>query len=381
MREFEGLSYREIGERLGMSRPSVESTLFRARRRLSEEYAELVSGERCRRIQAIIAEANGRLGVRNERKMARHVSYCQPCRRAAFAAGFDPATLQRKRTMREKIAALLPIPAFAKRWIAGGPADHSSLLSAAAQYGDAGGGAWVKVAAAIAAIVIAGVGADAVRPHGGQAAPAARPPAAVKAAPAAATTTPSARPSHATSSSGKGATVSHRAQRKRHGSSVPSSSGSGGSSSSSSSAPASGSGGGGSGASTQSSASTAAPSASSGAGDSPLKKVTKTVTDTLPTGTGSGASAPQVPTVQVPAPQVPNVQVPTVPGAPPAVNDTIGAVNDAAGQATGTVNDAASQATGAVNGTLSGATGAVNDTTTSAGDTVNKVTGGILGGG
>src|SRR4051812_324062 len=34
MRELEGLSYREIGERMGMSRPSVESTLFRARRRL-----------------------------------------------------------------------------------------------------------------------------------------------------------------------------------------------------------------------------------------------------------------------------------------------------------------------------------------------------------
>ena len=32
MRELEGLSYREIGQRLGMSRPSVESTLFRARR-------------------------------------------------------------------------------------------------------------------------------------------------------------------------------------------------------------------------------------------------------------------------------------------------------------------------------------------------------------
>ena len=33
LRELEGLSYREIGERLGMSRPAVESTLFRARRR------------------------------------------------------------------------------------------------------------------------------------------------------------------------------------------------------------------------------------------------------------------------------------------------------------------------------------------------------------
>ena len=121
MREFEGLSYRQIGERLGMSRPSVESTLFRARRRLSEEYEELVSGERCRRIQTMIAgAADAQLGTRDERKMARHVSYCQPCRRAALVAGFDPDALMPKRTVREKIAALLPVPAFLKRFIAGG---------------------------------------------------------------------------------------------------------------------------------------------------------------------------------------------------------------------------------------------------------------------
>ena len=34
MRELEGLSYKDIGERMGMSRPAVESTLFRARKRL-----------------------------------------------------------------------------------------------------------------------------------------------------------------------------------------------------------------------------------------------------------------------------------------------------------------------------------------------------------
>ena len=49
LRELEGLSYREIGDRMGMSRPAVESTLFRARRRLTEEYDELVSGARCLR--------------------------------------------------------------------------------------------------------------------------------------------------------------------------------------------------------------------------------------------------------------------------------------------------------------------------------------------
>ena len=47
LRELEGLSYREIGDRMGMSRPAVESTLFRARRRLTEEYDDLVSGARC----------------------------------------------------------------------------------------------------------------------------------------------------------------------------------------------------------------------------------------------------------------------------------------------------------------------------------------------
>src|SRR5262245_45250940 len=65
MREFEGLTYREIGDRLGMSRAAVESTLFRARRRLTEEYDDLVSGARCLRIQSLIAAAGEtRLGTR-----------------------------------------------------------------------------------------------------------------------------------------------------------------------------------------------------------------------------------------------------------------------------------------------------------------------------
>src|SRR5689334_9838189 len=38
LRELEGLTYEQIGERMGMTRPAVESTLFRARRRLTEEY-------------------------------------------------------------------------------------------------------------------------------------------------------------------------------------------------------------------------------------------------------------------------------------------------------------------------------------------------------
>src|SRR3954447_25834991 len=116
LRELEGLSYREIGERMGLSRPAVESTLFRARRRLSEEYDELASGQRCMRIQTIITSTgSGRLGARDTRRLARHVAHCQPCRRQALAAGVDAALVAR-RPVRErvstKIAGLLPFPFF-----------------------------------------------------------------------------------------------------------------------------------------------------------------------------------------------------------------------------------------------------------------------------
>src|ERR671921_130861 len=57
LRELEGLSYQEIGLRMGISRPAVESTLFRARRRLTEEYDDIVSGARCLRITEIIGAA------------------------------------------------------------------------------------------------------------------------------------------------------------------------------------------------------------------------------------------------------------------------------------------------------------------------------------
>ena len=90
LRELEGLSYSEIGARLGMSRPVVESTLFRARRRLAEEYEELISGRRCERTRALIDDWSGRplrrLGIRERRRLMRHLSHCAPCRRHAQLA-------------------------------------------------------------------------------------------------------------------------------------------------------------------------------------------------------------------------------------------------------------------------------------------------------
>jgi RNA polymerase sigma factor (sigma-70 family) len=173
MRELEGLSYREIGERLGMSRPSVESTLFRARRRLTEEYSELISGERCRRIQTIIATAAaGTLGTRDQRRMARHVSYCQPCRRQARLAGLDASVLAHT-PVKAKIAAFLPLPAFLKRRFGGGGdsvggvgSNHAPTIAQwSSAVSDPSTAGWVKAAATAATIAIAGAGAGAAVNH------------------------------------------------------------------------------------------------------------------------------------------------------------------------------------------------------------------------
>jgi RNA polymerase sigma factor (sigma-70 family) len=172
LRELEGMSYREIGECMGMSRPAVESTLFRARRRLTEEYDDLVSGARCLRIQSLIqsaAAASSRLGTRELRRLSRHVAHCQPCRREAMAAGLDSAILTHvplpKRAAR-KIAGLLPFPIFGRgrgdgdaAMAPGGSGPgwtaHVPILSEQLS------GGWGKLATA-AAVLVAGVGAAGV---------------------------------------------------------------------------------------------------------------------------------------------------------------------------------------------------------------------------
>jgi RNA polymerase sigma factor (sigma-70 family) len=130
LRELEGLSYTEIGKRLGMTRPVVESTLFRARRRLGAEYDEIASGRRCEQLHTVV-DAGGEkavraLGIRQRRHLARHVAHCQPCRRFAHMAGVDDSLLKGPGLV-EKIAALLPIPAFL-RWRRG-PSDKEATTS------------------------------------------------------------------------------------------------------------------------------------------------------------------------------------------------------------------------------------------------------------
>jgi RNA polymerase sigma factor (sigma-70 family) len=92
MRELEGLSYDKIGKRLGMTRAQVESSLFRARRRLEAEYEDLASGRRCDHVrESIAAQGSQDLGVRDELRVKRHLSHCAPCRREASRARFATA--------------------------------------------------------------------------------------------------------------------------------------------------------------------------------------------------------------------------------------------------------------------------------------------------
>ena len=174
-RELEGLSYSEIGKRMGMTRPVVESTLFRARRRLGDEYEEIASGRRCQQVHAVI-EAGGEkavlaLGLRERRRVARHVAHCQPCRRYAHLAGVDDSVLKAPGLL-EKIAALLPIPAFL-RWRRGGAAKQTATASGShsvralqsmrtvAQFADPASpalGLGRATAAVVAAAVLAGGG-------------------------------------------------------------------------------------------------------------------------------------------------------------------------------------------------------------------------------
>jgi len=174
LRELEGLSYTEIGRRMGMTRPVVESTLFRARRRLGQEYEEIASGQRCEQVRAVIDAGGARtvpaLGIRERRRLTRHVSHCQPCRRHAWLAGIDESVL-RPPTLAEKVAALLPIPAFL-RWRRGGADDEATTASSSHSVASlqsvqtalqmVGPGSLVpalgRAAAAVAAIAIAGGG-------------------------------------------------------------------------------------------------------------------------------------------------------------------------------------------------------------------------------
>jgi RNA polymerase sigma factor (sigma-70 family) len=155
MRELEGMSYREIGDKLELTRPAVESALFRARRRLESEYEEIAEGRRCKAMRATLARmVQGTQRGSEELRLARHVKRCHSCRHRARVLGIEPRSTAD--TLRQKAAALLPIPWLFRR--SGGDGNGIAGLFTGAGSGPLG----ERAAALVAAAAIAGAGGAAL---------------------------------------------------------------------------------------------------------------------------------------------------------------------------------------------------------------------------
>jgi len=168
MRELEGRSYREIGESMALSQAAVESTLFRARRKLEHEYDQIDSGRRCRTIGAAIGRLAEGLESRRDRvSLDRHARRCSACRRQARQMGVEPILERDRRGPISRAAALLPLPAFLRRRPAGGDSVAGSgvhggagqALAMAPSLEAAGGMAGKAIAVIAAAAFIGGSGA------------------------------------------------------------------------------------------------------------------------------------------------------------------------------------------------------------------------------
>jgi RNA polymerase sigma factor (sigma-70 family) len=158
-RELEGLSYDKISSNTGLSRSAVESMLFRARRTLKDGFDDISTGERCQRMRTVLVHlTDGRIGLRQERRLVRHLNDCAACRREAVALGHDHLVVgapSRAKAALSRVAGFLPLPAFLKRRFG----DGAGLLGSGGQGAAEGASLAGKAAAVLAAAAIAGGGA------------------------------------------------------------------------------------------------------------------------------------------------------------------------------------------------------------------------------
>jgi RNA polymerase sigma factor (sigma-70 family) len=128
LREFGGLTYRQIAEQLGKPESTIEAALFRARRKMAKEYAELDSGRRCRIVQSQLL--TGRQLSHVERlRISRHLGRCVSCERVARLEGADDL-IPAPRLAR--IAGVIPVPGVLARLLAGSADAVSPLAGKAA---------------------------------------------------------------------------------------------------------------------------------------------------------------------------------------------------------------------------------------------------------
>lgn len=172
MREFEGRSYAEIAEILGVTTSALETLLFRARRSLADELENLVTCERAE--QDVSRLLDGRLSRKERRRLQAHLGECQTCARFEL--------VQRRQRRALKGLALLPVPASLTLLKGGNSAAAATLpsigtataVTAATGGGTTAGGIALggllgKAAAVVAAATVAGSvgyeGVQQVREH------------------------------------------------------------------------------------------------------------------------------------------------------------------------------------------------------------------------
>jgi RNA polymerase sigma factor (sigma-70 family) len=167
LREFEGRSYAEIAEILGVTTSALETLLFRARRSLAEELQHQLT---CTEAQLAISKSvDDRLGRKEKRRLKDHLAECPDC--AQFAR------LQQRNRSALRGLMLIPIPLSLTlfKGLEGAGTASAATLPAAAGAGavtagvgaGAGaatatggglfaGGVAIKAAAAVAAVSVAG---------------------------------------------------------------------------------------------------------------------------------------------------------------------------------------------------------------------------------
>ena len=167
LREFEGRSYAEIAEILGVTTSALETLLFRARRSLAEELEHQLT---CTEAQlAISRAADGRLGRKERRRLREHLAECPDCshfariqqrhRRALKGLVLLPVPLSLsflKGLEGSASAAALPAGAGAAAVGAGAGVGAAGGIGAGAGGGLLAGGVATKAAAVVAAATVAG---------------------------------------------------------------------------------------------------------------------------------------------------------------------------------------------------------------------------------
>ena len=168
LREFEGRSYNEIAEILGVTTSALETLLFRARRSLAEELQHQLT---CTEAQLAVSQSvDGRLGRKERRRLRDHLAECPDCaqfarlqqRHRSALRGLALVPIPLSLTLFKGLegsasAAVLPISAGAgASAVAVGAGVGTGATAAGTGGGVLAGGLGLKVAAVVAAAGVAG---------------------------------------------------------------------------------------------------------------------------------------------------------------------------------------------------------------------------------